>query len=169
MKKLILSTATTFICILIIIACLLMDRYSAKQIEASESYQKQRNRYETIKTEEYVKHIPENALHPVGYFGEKFSKGEFKGPSGWEHYYNVPQDTVIDYMREKGYDEETYPYYIADNGCKMLGDYIICAADLDKYSYGTIVETSLGKGIICDTGSLFQKDNYDIDLATDWN
>ena len=37
---------------------------------------------------------------------------------------------------------------------KMLGDYVIVAADLNKYPRGSIVDTSLGQGIVCDTGVL---------------
>ena len=55
-----------------------------------------------------------------------------------------------------------------EDGVKMYGNYVIVAANQSVYPYGTIVETSLGLGIVLDTGS-FAKDNPNqFDIATDW-
>lgn len=85
-----------------------------------------------------------------------------------ETYYNLDMSGVINIMRDLGYSEEEYPYWIRDDGCKMFGDYIIIAASLNNYPRGTIVKTSLGNGIVCDTGSFADSDPYQIDIAVTW-
>lgn len=45
-------------------------------------------------------------------------------------------------------------YWIRKDGVKMLGNYVIVAANLKTFPKGSIVETSLGKGLVCDTGSM---------------
>ena len=93
------------------------------------------------------------------------SNGRIKGPTNEETYYNLDMSRVVDTMRRKGFSEEEYPYYIREDGVKMLGDYVMVAADLDIHPRGVVVETSLGQGLVCDTGE-FEEDIYDI--ATDW-
>ena len=90
--------------------------------------------------------------------------GRIPGKIEVETWYNLPMDNVVQIMRDRGYTEADYPYYIREDGCKMLGDFIIVAADLDKYPRGTIVYTTLGQGIVCDTGE--ELDGFDI--AVDW-
>ena len=51
-----------------------------------------------------------------------------------------------------GYDEVNYPYWIRSDGVKMLGDYVMCAADFSYEPRGTITSTSLGTAIVVDTG-----------------
>ena len=93
------------------------------------------------------------------------SGGVYYGPSGKETYYNLNMSGVIDIMRGMGNNDA---YWVREDGAKMLGDYIIVAANLNKYPRGTIVETSLGKGIVCDTGSFTQNSDTQLDIATDW-
>ena len=93
--------------------------------------------------------------------------GRVTGPTNEETYYNLDMSKVVDTMRRKGFSEEDYPYYIREDGVKMLGDYVMVAADLDIHPRGVIVETSLGQGLVCDTGDFAETgDIYDI--ATDW-
>ena len=97
------------------------------------------------------------------------SAGTFAGPSGKETYYNLNMSGCISYMRSLGYDEETYPYWIREDGAKMLGQYVMCAADLDIRPKGTILETSLGDAIVVDTGAFaFGSVTTQLDMATDW-
>lgn len=97
------------------------------------------------------------------------SKGRHAGPSGQEVWYNLPMEGVINIMRESGYDEINYPYWIRDDGCKMLGDYIMVAANLDIRSRGNILETSLGIGLVCDKcEAAYGNDKTLIDIATNW-
>lgn len=94
--------------------------------------------------------------------------GVFHGPSGRETYYNLPMGGVIKYMRHLGYSKEEYPYWIRDDGCKMLGPYIMVAANLKIRPKGTILETSLGTAIVCDTGGFVKKYPKGIDIAVNW-
>ena len=94
--------------------------------------------------------------------------GVFQGPSGKETYYNLNMSRCVEYMRSLGYDEETYPVWVRDDGCKMFGDYIMIAVSLDIRPKGTIVETSLGAGIVVDTGSFAYSNQTQIDIATTW-
>ncbi len=94
--------------------------------------------------------------------------GVVEGPSGKETYYNLPMDWVVSYMRQIGFDEENYPYYVREDGCKMLGDYIMVAANLDLRPRGTIVKTSLGWGIVADTGGFAANNRTQLDIAVDW-
>ena len=93
------------------------------------------------------------------------SGGVYYGPNGKETYYNLNMSGVIDIMRGMGNNDA---YWIREDGAKMLGDYVIVAADLNKYPRGTILDTSLGKGIVCDTGSFTQNSDTQLDIATDW-
>lgn len=96
------------------------------------------------------------------------SAGTVMGPSGKETYYNLDMSGVISIMRNLGYTTEKYPYWIREDGCKMFGDYIIVAADLNIRPRGTIVPTSLGMGIVCDTGGFAYNNSTQLDIATTW-
>lgn len=90
--------------------------------------------------------------------------GVFYGPSGKETYYNLPMDGVIKIMKDAGFYMD---YKVRDDGVKTYGGYVMLAADLNKYPRGTLLETSLGKGIVCDTGSFVGSD-VTVDIAVDW-
>lgn len=112
---------------------------------------------DNVKFEPY---LPENALHPVS----NTNNGYYNGPSGIESYYRIFEDFTVPKMRELGYSEKEYPYWVRDDGVQMFGDYVMVAMN---EPYGTIIETSLGKGMVCDLfgdASL----NRDLDIATIW-
>lgn len=94
------------------------------------------------------------------------TKGVNWGPSGKETYYNLPMDGIIEIMRVycNNYDE----HWIREDGCHMLGDYIMVAADLSIRPRGSFVPTSLGMGIVCDTGGFIYIDPYQLDIAVVW-
>lgn len=94
--------------------------------------------------------------------------GVFNGPSGRETFYNLPMKGVISHMRKLGYDAEEFPYWIRDDGCKMLGPYIMVAANLKTRPYGTILETSMGTAIVCDTETFVKKYPNGVDIAVNW-
>lgn len=96
------------------------------------------------------------------------SKGVFNGPSGKETYYNLDMTGVINIMRSLGFSEADYPYWIRDDGVKMLGDFVMVAANLDKYPKGSIVESSLGTAIVCDTGGFASANEIQLDIAVNW-
>ena len=97
------------------------------------------------------------------------SKGVNYNSTGYkETYYNLSMDGVIDIMRNCGFDESTYPYWVREDGVKMLGDYVMVAANLDRHPRGSLIHTSLGLGIVCDTGSFAIDNPSQIDIAVDW-
>lgn len=93
-------------------------------------------------------------------------KGVNYGPSGKETYYNLPMNGVISIMRSMG---NTDKYWVRSDGCKMLGDYIMVAADLSKHPRGSIIQTSLGEAIVADTGDFVKNGSgVSVDIATAW-
>ena len=99
--------------------------------------------------------------------------GRVWGPAGEETFYNMVMnrengESVIGYMREAGFSEKDYPYWVRDDGVKMLGDYVVVAANLDIRPRGSVIDTSLGKALICDTGSFTEENPEQIDIAVNW-
>lgn len=94
--------------------------------------------------------------------------GTFDGPSGKETYYNLDMSGVVEIMRSCGYDEVKYPYWVRDDGVKMLGDYVMVAASFDIRPRGTILDSSLGSAIVCDTGGFASYNQTQLDIAVDW-
>lgn len=73
---------------------------------------------------------------------------------------------IIKMMREKGFDEANYPYYIREDGVKMLGNYVMVSASLADHPLGSVVETSLGQGIVCnESGFIFTTNNTSFDVT----
>lgn len=93
------------------------------------------------------------------------SKGTIIGPSGKETYYNLDMSGVVSIMRGMGNTDE---YWVREDGVKMLGDYVMIAAALDIRPRGSLVETSLGMGIVCDTGGFAFSNPTQIDIAVTW-
>ena len=96
------------------------------------------------------------------------SKGVVYGPSGKETYYNLNMNGVVNIMRSAGYSEEEYPYWIREDGVKMLGNYVMVAADYNTRPRGTILESSLGTAIVCDTGGFAKSNPTQLDIAVAW-
>ena len=71
-------------------------------------------------------------------------------------------------MRDMDYSVEDYPFWVREDGAKMLGEYVMCAANLNIRPKGTIVETSLGMEIVVDTGNFATSNETQLDLATAW-
>lgn len=95
-------------------------------------------------------------------------RGGCMGPSGRETYYNLKMDLCVQYMRDLGFDEVNFPYWIRDDGAKMLGNYVMCAANWKTRPRGTILPTSLGDAIVVDTGAFVADYPNGVDLAVDW-
>ena len=68
-------------------------------------------------------------------------------------------------MRRMGNNDK---YWVRDDGVKMLGKYVMIAANLNIRPRGSLVPTSLGMGIVCDTGGFASKNPTQIDIATSW-
>lgn len=82
-----------------------------------------------------------------------------------ETYYNLPMKKVVSNAQNRGIEGN---YWEREDGAKMLGDYIMVAADQSIHPYGSLVETSLGMGIVVDTGTFIQTNPQQIDIATTW-
>lgn len=88
------------------------------------------------------------------------SGGVFYGPSGKETYYNLNMSLCIEMMKAMGYNYDVWTRY---DGAKMYGRYVMIAANVHIYPKGTILQTSMGKGIVvdhCVAGN--------IDIAVTW-
>lgn len=96
------------------------------------------------------------------------AKGCIMGPSGRETYYNLNMKNCIKKMRQLGYTQRAYPYWIREDGAKMLGPYVMIAANWSIRPLGSIVETSLGWGIVVDTGEFINTYPEGVDIATSW-
>ena len=93
------------------------------------------------------------------------SGGVYYGPTGKETYYNLNMNGVVSNAQAQGIQGE---YWIREDGVKMYGDYVIVAANLDTHPRGSTVETSLGTGIVLDTGGFAASDPNQVDIAVDW-
>ena len=113
---------------------------------------------------------PAHITLPTTWKGKRLSRtaGVVNGPSGRETYYNMDMSFCISRMRRQGYSEKDYPYWVRDDGCKMLGQYVMVAANFRIRPLGTILETSVGWAIVVDTGGFVRQYPKGIDVATTW-
>ena len=134
------------------------NEFNDKQIELE---------FKLADLEKILEETEEQIPPPTTWTGSKLtrSKGVNYGPVGKEAYYNLNMSGVVRMMRNRGYDATNYPYWVRSDGCKMLGPYIILAANLNHFSRGSVVECSLGWGIVCDTGHLGYNQ---LDIAVTW-
>ena len=124
------------------------------------------DRFALFTTEQVVQLAHFRSLYVSG--GEKKltpTDGWVWGPSGKETYYNLDMSYVVERLHLLGYEGE---YTVREDGVKMFGEYVMCAADFDLRPIGTIVDTSLGKAIVCDTGLFTTWDSYQLDIAVAW-
>ena len=78
-------------------------------------------------------------------------------------------DTTGAQITQKGWLKKGTSYYwVREDGCKMLGPYIMCAANLNRFPRGTTVESSLGTCLVCDTGGFAASNPTQLDIATNW-
>lgn len=84
-----------------------------------------------------------------------------------ETFYNLRMTGVIRLLDEMGIPHGDY--WVRDDGCKMLGSYIMLATDTRRWPKGTILETSLGTGMVVDHCS--GSEGYGglwVDVAVTW-
>ena len=107
---------------------------------------------------------------PTTWKGAKSTKanGGVYGPSGQETYYNLPMDNCVANMRKRGYDAKRYPVWTRKDGAKMFGHYVMVAANWKIRPLGTVIETSIGWGIVVDTGTFVKDSPRGVDLAVNW-
>lgn len=116
---------------------------------------------ETI--EEEVKEIATVETPKTGVLTKRGGVNFFDGHK--ETYYNLPMKKVVSNAQNRGIEGN---YWERDDGAKMLGDYIMVAADQSIHPYGSLVETSLGTGVVVDTGTFIKTNPQQIDIATTW-
>lgn len=112
--------------------------------------------------------LPEEDTYNYEWTGEKLNRhdGTANGPSGKETYYNLNMSRCIYYMQLLGYYEK---YWVRSDGTKMYGSYVMVAADLKQHPKGSLVETSLGTGIVVDTGEFTTNGSgVALDIAVTW-
>lgn len=85
-----------------------------------------------------------------------------------ETWYNFDMSVVVGYARQRIAGMDDAEYWVREDGAKMLGDYVMVAANQEVHPYGSLVETSLGTGIVVDTGEFAILHREQIDIATDW-
>lgn len=107
---------------------------------------------------------------PTTWKGAKSTKanGGVYGPSGQETYYNLPMNNCVANMRKRGYDAKRYPVWTRKDGAKMFGHYVMVAANWKIRPLGTVIETSIGWGIVVDTGTFVKDSPRGVDLAVNW-
>ena len=77
----------------------------------------------------------------------------------------MDMSNIVRIMRARGNKGK---YWVRKDGVKMLGNYVMVAANLNLRPRGSIVETSLGKAIVCDTGTFARRNPTQIDVAVTW-
>ncbi len=82
-----------------------------------------------------------------------------------ETYYNLSMNRIIQKAEDNGIEGW---YWERCDGAKMYGPFIIVAADHSVRPYGSLVSTSLGTGIVLDTGKFVKNDSHQVDIATNW-
>lgn len=82
-----------------------------------------------------------------------------------ETWYNLPMNRIVQRAKDNNIPGE---YRIREDGVKMYGDKIIVAANHKTHPYGSHVDTSLGKGIVLDTGDFAKNNPEQVDIATNW-
>lgn len=99
------------------------------------------------------------------------------GPSGQETYYNMDMANCVHtldlHCRGKNGLSKTAHYFVRKDGVKMYGDengiaYVMVAANLSLRPKGSIVMTSLGPGIVADTGGFASTNPTQLDIAVTW-
>ncbi len=148
-------------------AVLTASLHSVKESELEDRAADARARTEEIKEAIARREMLRTQTRNPNWNGPVLSRGRgsVMGPSGKETYYNLNMNGVVNIMRRMGNTDE---YWVRDDGCKMLGDYIMCAANLRVHPRGSLVESSLGTCIVCDTGGFASHNSNQLDIAVTW-
>lgn len=114
--------------------------------------------------DEEVKYIEDPNPVPTGpHLTPASGVFEFEGHT--ETYYNLDMSVVVSVAQSRGIAGE---YHVRSDGAKMIGDYIMVAACYDVHPYGSLVNTSLGMGIVVDTGAFTAWNAGNVDISVTW-
>ena len=111
---------------------------------------------------------PEYDTYNYNWSGEVLNNanGKVYGPSGYETYYNLPMYGCVRIMNNLGYYGTVWT---RSDGVKMWDQYVMVAADLSIHPKGSLVETTLGTGIVVDTGGFITNGSgVSLDIAVAW-
>ena len=140
-----------------------------KAAEAKKAEEERKKKEEATAREKAASSAKNNttASSSSSWNGQKLSRsnGSVNGPSGKETYYNLPMDGVVNILKGAGVPGD---YWVRSDGVKMYGSYVLIAADQSFRPLGSLVETSLGTGIVGDTGSFVNSNHTQIDIAVIW-
>lgn len=144
-----------------------------KQIDKLEEAKKEKKEAEVLAQTQAEEAPAPAAIAPVTEVAYTAPSGGCLTPSSgvfWygnqlETYYNLDMSVIVDVAHSNGISGD---YWIRDDGCKMLGSYIMLACNRDVHPYGSLVETSLGTGISLDTGGFAAGNPYQVDVAVTW-
>lgn len=128
------------------------DKVEIEEVEVEEEYVG--SSAPTTQSKQYYSTSGLTASSGVNYYGDQK-----------ETYYNLNMNQVVANAQAVGIQGE---YWVREDGVKMYGDYVIVAANLDVHPRGSTVETSLGTGIVLDTGGFAAENPTQVDIATDW-
>jgi uncharacterized protein YabE (DUF348 family) len=134
-------------------------------VEMKDGKEISRKQIRSIVSKQPKKQIERIGNKPVN--GLSKSKGaqyfvDSRGVSHRETYYDLPMNITMQHCG--GGD-----YSVRADGAKVDRDgYILVAANLGRYPYCSVVETSLGLGKVYDTGGFAAVHPDGFDLATDW-
>ena len=81
-----------------------------------------------------------------------------------ETWYNLPMHNIIE--RADGIYGLNDVYEEREDGVKTYNGFVILATDWNEYPFGSIIETSLGTGIVLDMQT--SGDKQIVDIATTW-
>lgn len=141
--------------------------FETKEAIAKREEEAKRKEEEKKQAEEAKKQEEKEAALRTNWNGPVLtpSAGAIQGPTGKETYYNLPMEGVVSIMRSMGNND---PYWVREDGVKMLGDYVMVAANLSMFPRGSYVPCSLGMAIVCDTGGFAAGNPTQLDIATAW-
>ena len=152
-------------------------RALTKHRAAKEALTEKKASSENKKTPSENKQIADNT---IPWNGRKLTRllGTVNGPSGKETYYNLNMWKIVNNLKSHGWmwqqidpslrQNVAGEYYVRQDGCKMLGPYIMVAAHLGIHPRGSLVQTSLGTGVVVDTGAFSKSNAHQIDIAVNW-
>lgn len=138
-----------------------------KAAEAKKAEEERKKKEEAKAASSSKKNTTASSSSASSWNGQKLtrSNGSVNGPSGKETYYNLPMGGVVNILKGAGVPGD---YWVRSDGVKMYGSYVLIAADQSFRPLGSLVETSLGTGIVGDTGSFVNSNHTQIDIAVTW-
>ena len=81
-----------------------------------------------------------------------------------ETWYHLPMHNIVE--RADAYYGLEGVYDVREDGVKTYNGFLMLATDWNEYPFGSVIETSLGTGIVLDMQTTGNKQI--VDIAVDW-